>query len=182
MFATRFAASTSVGSQRLVYFMGGVDNWMGAKFDNSIQISPNENYQFQTIATPVRGFYQNARNGNTFAVINNELRFPIFKYLAKNPIRSDFISNFMIIGFADIGTAWTGTNPYDLENSFNTTVIDGKNYEVILQNQKEPIIYGYGGGLRSKVLGYYLRYDLAWGVDDGVILKPISYFSLAIDF
>lgn len=182
VFATRVAASTSVGSQRLVYFMGGVDNWMGAKFDNSIQISPFQNYQFQTIATPMRGFFQNARNGNTFAVINNEIRFPIFKYLAKNPIKSDFISNFMIIGFGDIGTAWTGVNPYDLENSFNTTVISGKNYEVILQNQKEPIIYGYGGGLRSKILGYYLRFDLAWGVDDGVILKPISYFSLALDF
>jgi hemolysin activation/secretion protein len=182
VFATRFAASTSLGSQRLVYFMGGVDNWMGAKFDNSIQISPNENYQFQTIATPMRGFHQNARNGNTFAVLNNELRFPIFKYLAKNPIRSDFISNFMIIGFADIGSAWTGKNPYDLENSFNTTVIDGKNYEVILNNQKEPIVYGYGGGLRSKILGYYVRFDLAWGVDDGVVLKPVSYFSLALDF
>lgn len=182
VFATRIAASTSVGSQRLVYFMGGVDNWMGAKFDNSIQISPNENYQFQTIATPVRGFHQNARNGNTFAVINNELRFPIFKYLARKPIRSDFISNFMVIGFADIGSAWTGKNPYDLENSFNTTVVSGMNYEVILNNQKEPIIYGYGGGLRSKVLGYYVRFDLAWGVDDGVVLKPVSYFSLALDF
>ncbi len=182
VFASRVAVSTSVGSQRLVYFLGGVDNWMGAKFDNSIQISPYENYQFQTIATPMRGFHQNARNGNTFAVINNELRFPVFKYLAKNPIRSDFISNFMIIGFADIGSAWTGTNPYDLENSFNTTIVDGKNYEVILDNQKEPIIYGYGGGLRSKVLGYYVRFDLAWGVDDGVVLKPVTYFSLALDF
>jgi hypothetical protein len=182
VFATRLAASTSLGSQKLVYYMGGVDNWIGAKFDNSIQISPNENYQFQTIATPMRGFFQNARNGNTFAVLNNELRFPVFKYLAKNPIKSDFIRNFMIVGFADIGTAWTGVNPYDLENSFNTTIVSGKNYEVILENQKEPIIYGYGGGLRSKVLGYYLRYDLAWGVDDGVILKPISYFSLSVDF
>ncbi|CAG5077024.1 hypothetical protein [Parvicella tangerina] len=182
VFASRVAVSTSVGSQRLVYFMGGVDNWMGAKFDNSIQISPNENYQFQTIATPLRGFHQNARNGNTFAVINNELRFPVFKYLAKNPIRSDFIRNFMIIGFADVGSAWTGKNPYDLENSFNTTVVEGKNYEVILDNQKEPIIYGYGGGLRSKVLGYYVRFDLAWGVDDGVVLKPVTYFSLALDF
>lgn len=182
VFATRIAMSTSVGSQRLVYFMGGVDNWMGAKFDNSIQISPTQNYQFQTIATPLRGFHQNARNGNTFAVINNELRFPVFKYLAKNPIRSDFISNFMIIGFADIGSAWTGKNPYDLENSFNTTIVEGKNYQVILNNQKEPIIYGYGGGLRSKILGYYVRFDLAWGVDDGVVLKPVSYFSLALDF
>ncbi len=182
VFASRVAASTSIGSQRLVYFMGGVDNWIGPKFDNSIQISPFQNYQFQTIATPMRGFHQNARNGNSFAVINNELRFPIFQYFAKSPLKSDFISNFMVIGFADVGTAWTGTNPYDLENSFNTTIVEGKNYQVILENQKEPIIYGYGGGLRTKIMGYYLRYDLAWGVDDGVVLKPVNYFSLSLDF
>jgi hypothetical protein len=181
-FATRVAASTSVGSERLVYFMGGVDNWIGAKFDPSVQISPEQNYQFQTVATPMRGFFQNARNGNTMAVINNELRFPLFQYFAKNPLKSDFFQNFMLIGFGDVGTAWTGWNPYDLENSFNTTIVEGANYEVIIENQKDPIIYGYGGGVRTKILGYYIRYDLAWGVDDGVILDPLHYFSLSLDF
>jgi hypothetical protein len=130
----------------------------------------------------MRGFFQNARNGNTMAVINNELRFPIFQYFAKNPLKSDFFQNFMLIGFGDIGTAWTGWNPYDLENSFNTTIVEGANYEVIIENQKDPIIYGYGGGLRTKILGYYIRYDLAWGVDDGVVLDPLHYFSLSLDF
>ncbi len=182
VFATRIAASTSVGSQKLVYFMGGVDNWIGAQFDPSIQIDPNQNYQFQTISTPMRGFFQNARNGNNFAVINNELRVPIFKYLAKNPIKSDFINNFMIVGFADVGTAWTGPNPYDIDNSFNVIIIDGKNYEIAIENQKEPIIYSYGGGLRSRLFGYYIKFDLAWGVDDGTVLKPIRHFSIALDF
>ena len=181
-FASRVAGSTSLGSQRLVYFMGGVDNWIGAKFDQSVQISPDENYQFQTVATPMRGFHQNARNGNSFFVVNNELKVPVFNYFAKNPIRSEFLNNFMIISFLDIGTAWTGLNPYDLENSFNTTIVAGKNYEVIIENQKEPIIYGFGGGLRSKLFGYYIKWDLAWGVDDGVLLKPLNHFSIALDF
>lgn len=182
VFASRLAASTSIGSQKLIYFMGGVDNWIAAKYDPSIQIDPSQNYQFQTIATPMRGFYQNARNGNNFAVINNELRIPIFKYLAKNPIKSDFINNFMIVGFADVGTAWTGRNPYDIDNSFNVIVIDGKNYNIEIENQKEPIIYSYGGGLRSRLFGYYIKFDLAWGVDDGTVLRPIRHFSLALDF
>jgi len=181
-FASRVAGSTSLGSQRLVYFMGGVDNWIGAKFDQSVQISPEENYQFQTVATPMRGFHQNARNGNSFFVVNNELKVPVFNYFAKNPIRSEFLNNFMIISFLDVGTAWTGLNPYDLENSFNTTIVAGKNYEVIIENQKEPIIYGFGGGLRSKLFGYYIKWDLAWGVDDGVLLKPLNHFSIALDF
>lgn len=182
VFATRVAASSSFGSQKLIYFMGGVDNWIAAKYDPSIQIDPSQNYQFQTIATPMRGFFQNARNGNNFAVINNELRVPIFKYLAKNPIKSDFINNFMIIGFADVGTAWTGKNPYDIDNSFNVIVIDGKNYSIQIENQKEPIIYSYGGGIRSRLFGYYIKFDLAWGVDDGTVLRPLKHFSLALDF
>ena len=130
----------------------------------------------------MRGFYQNARNGNSFAVLNNELRFSVVKYFSKKPIKSDFLENLMFIGFGDIGTAWTGTNPYDSKNSFNTTVVAGANYKIIIQNQKEPIAYGYGYGVRSKIFGYYIRFDMAWGIDDRIRLKPIKYISLSLDF
>ena len=181
-FASRFAASTSLGQQRLVYYLGGVDNWLGASFDQSIQVDPTQNYQFQTIATPMRGFYQNTRNGNSFAVLNNELRVPLFKYLSAKPLKSDFLDNFMVIGFGDVGTAWTGANPYTNENSFNSTLVQGPNYLVTLQNQREPIVYGYGVGLRSRLFSYYVRFDWAWGVDDGVILPSVKYLSLSLDF
>ncbi|MBG16685.1 MAG: hypothetical protein CL853_10075 [Crocinitomicaceae bacterium] len=182
VFASRFALSSSFGSQRLLYYMGGVDNWLWAQYDGSIIPDPNQNYQFQTIATPMRGFFQNARNGNTFAAINNELRIPLFSYFSPKPLRSDFLENFMVIGFNDIGTAWTGVNPYSESNSFNTTQINGHNYTITLQNQKEPIIYGYGFGLRSRILGYYVRFDWAWGVNDGVIMPSIKHLSLSLDF
>jgi hypothetical protein len=182
VWASRIAASASFGSQKLIYYLGGVDNWIAARFDPSVQIDPDQNFQFQTIATPMRGFYQNARNGSNFFVINNELRLPLFKYLSQNPIKSDFFNNFMIVGFADVGTAWSGLNPYDLDNSYNMIVINGKNYEVLIENRREPIIYSYGGGLRSRIFGYYLKFDMAWGVDDGTILRPIKHFSLALDF
>lgn len=182
IWANRFAASASFGTQKLLYFMGGVDNWMLAKFDPSIQIDPNQNYQFVTIATPLRGFIQNARNGSNFAVINSELRIPLFRYFSAQPIKSDFLNNFQVIGFGDVGTAWTGLDPYSQENSFNTTIINDKPLLITLQNQREPIIYGYGMGLRSRIFGYFLRFDLAWGVDDGVRLKPVRYFSLTFDF
>ena len=89
VWANRIAGSTSFGNRKLVYYMGGVDNWLLPRFDNSIQIDPNNDYYFQTIATPVRGFYQNARNGNSFAVINSELRIPIIKMLSWKPMKSD---------------------------------------------------------------------------------------------
>jgi isocitrate dehydrogenase len=46
----------------------------------------------------------------------------------------------------------------------------------------EPIVGGYGFGLRSRLLGYFLRADWAWGVDDGEVKPRIFYLSLALDF
>jgi len=182
IFASRFAASTSFGSQRLIYYMGGVDSWMWAKFDQSILPDPSQNYQFQTIATPLRGFFQNARNGNSFIALNNELRIPLISYFSATPLKSEFLENFMLMGFGDMGTAWTGLNPYSTENSFNTREINGHNYTITIKNQKEPVIYGYGFGLRSKLFGYYVRFDWAWGIDDGVTMPSVKYLSLSLDF
>ncbi len=34
-----------------------------------------------------------------------------------------------------------------------------------------------------QVLGYFLRGDLAWGVENGIVhKKPMFYFSLSTDF
>ncbi len=191
VFASRIAGSTSFGNQRLVYFMGGVDNWLLPR-DNSIvfpdqyrtplSTDPNQNYQFQTIATPLRGFGQNARNGNNFIAMNHELRIPVFSYFSKKPLKSDFLEQFMIIGFGDVGCAWTGINPYSNENAFNNTTFSNANYTITIQNQKEPFIYSYGWGLRSKIFGYYIRVDWGYGIDDNVALKPIRQVSLSLDF
>ncbi|MCW3070835.1 MAG: hypothetical protein JWO44_725 [Bacteroidetes bacterium] len=182
IWANRIAASTSFGKQKLIYYMGGVDNWFGAKFDNTTNIATDQHYAYQTLATNMRGFYQNVRNGNSFAVLNSELRFPIFKYLYKRPIRADFIQNFQIIVFGDVGTAWTGPNPYSDKNSLNTQVIYQDPLEITLKTQHNPIVGGYGWGIRSRLFGYFIRLDRAWGVQDGIVLKPIWHLSLSLDF
>ncbi len=182
VWTTRFATSTSVGSQKLLYYLGGVDGWVAAKFDPSIIVDQNQGYAYQTIATPMRGFYQNRRNGNSFAIVNTEIRFPVFSYFRKDPIKSDFVKNFQVIGFGDAGTAWTGLNPYALENSFNTTEHYQKPLLITIENQREPIVFGYGFGLRSRLFGYFMRLDWAWGVDDGRTLPSIIHFSLSLDF
>ena len=184
IWANRFAASTSFGNNKLIYYMGGVDNWFSPKFDNTTNIATNQHYTYQTLATNMRGFYQNARNGNSFAVINSEIRFPIFKYLFSRPIRSDFIQNFQIIGFGDMGTAWTGNSPYDDRNSLNTKVVGNSLTPLIitLKTQHNPLIGGYGWGVRSRLFGYFVRVERAWGVQDGIVLKPLWYLSLSLDF
>ena len=186
IWANRFAGSTSFGSRKLVYYMGSVDNWIvlsdRERFDFDTDIARDQNYYFQTIATNMRGFIQNARNGNSFAVLNSELRWPIFKYFLNKPIKSDLISNFQIIGFGDVGSAWTGSNPYSDDNSFNTTEIKKGPLLISLENQRDPIIGSYGFGFRSKIWGYFVRFDWAWGVEDGEVQDPITHLSLGLDF
>jgi hypothetical protein len=184
IWANRIAACTSFGNKKLIYYMGGVDNWFNPKFDNTTNIARDQNYAYQTLATNMRGFYQNARNGNSFVVLNSELRWPIFKYLMKRPIRSDFMQNFQIVTFGDLGTAWTGESPYSENNSLNTQIIAplGSPLEITLKTQHDPIIGGYGWGVRSRVFGYFVRVDRAWGVEDGIILKPLWHLSLSLDF
>lgn len=187
IYAFRLAGSTSFGDRKLVYYLGAVDNWFvlngeTERFNNDTRIAQDQNYFFQAIATNMRGFQQNIRNGNSFAVINQELRWPIFKYFANKPIKSEFWGNFQIIGFGDVGTAWTGSNPFSDENSFNTVEIFDGPVTVRLENKKNPIIGSYGFGLRSKIWGYFGRFDYAWGVEDGKTLAPMVHLSFGLDF
>lgn len=64
---------------------------MRPRFDTKINIINPAQYQFQTLATNMRGFNQNIRNGNNFIVLNSELRVPIFKYLLKSPLKTEFL-------------------------------------------------------------------------------------------
>jgi hypothetical protein len=53
---------------------------------------------------------------------------------------------------------------------------------VTINNNREPIVYSYGFGLRSRVLGYFVRLDWAWGVDDQQALPRVTHLSLNLDF
>lgn len=184
IWVNRFATSTSLGGRKLLYYMGGVDNWVlrpDQDFDQSIEVDPSQNFAFQTIATPMRGFIQNARNGNSFALFNTEFRLPIISYFSPYPIKSDFLRHFQIVAFGDVGAAWTGPHPFHPENYFNTQIIDDKPVTINVENLREPIIGGMGLGLRSKIWGYFVRLDLAWGIENLEIQKPLPYISLTKD-
>jgi Tol biopolymer transport system component len=182
IWANRFASGTSFGEERLIYYMGATDNWISPKFNNETPIDFTQNYYFQALATNMRGFDQNIRNGNTFALINSEVRIPVFKYLLNRPIKSDFIRNFQIIGFGDIGTAWNGTSPYDSTNALNRKIYIQQPFVVTIISQNEPIVGGFGFGLRSRLLGYFIRADWAWGVQNREMQPYKFYFSLGLDF
>jgi hypothetical protein len=182
IWANRLAASTSFGKNKLIYYMGGVDNWLSPKFEVATPIDLTMNYSYQAVATNLRGFNQNARNGNSFVVYNSELRFPVFRYFFNRPIKSDFLTNFQIVGFGDVGLAWAGKDPYSENNSFYIRYIQDGSLWIKISEQKEPLIGGFGFGARTRILGYFLRGDVAWGVEDRKVLQPKFYLSLSLDF
>jgi hypothetical protein len=182
IWANRFAGGTSFGQQRLLYYMGGVDNWLNPVFNYEYQIDHTQNYAFQTLATSMRGFYQNARSGNTFALFSSELRLPVFRFLLNKPLRSEILNNFQVVGFADVGSAWQGLNPLSDENTYYTKTINSPPLDITVKVQKDPLVAGYGVGFRSTLFGYFLRFDWAWGIEDQVVQPKIFYFSLGLDF
>jgi hypothetical protein len=180
--ALRVAGHSSFGHRNIITYLGGVDNWLFQQIDDETPIPSGEDYFFQALGSPVRGFFVNARNGNSFGVANAEVRWPIFDYFLKSPIKSDFVQNFQVLGFADVGSAWTGSDPYDEENQFNQVVLEQNPVTITVDNNREPIIWGYGFGLRSRVLGYFVRADWAWGVDDNRVMPRVFHLSLTTDF
>ncbi len=174
-FASRAAGSVSFGSARLLYYMGGVDNWVRFPyleiFNRDNPVNNSENYAFQTIATNMRGYFQNIRNGNSFAIINNELRWPFVRYFAKYPISSKFLSSLQLVGFFDVGGAQGGLTKITKENG---------NVRVTAELNRDPIIFGYGYGIRMQLFGYFIRIDKAWG--NKSIASSIIHISLSLDF
>lgn len=180
----RLAGGNSLGSDRLLFYMGGVDNQWGPSFNSNVNIVNPEQYGFQTLATNMRGFNQNIRNGNNFVLFNSELRFPIVRYFLSNSARSDLINNLQIIGFGDLGMAWSGSNPLSEENTQNINAYPetGTGVIVTVNSPKSPAVGAIGFGVRSRLLGYFMRLDFGWGIDDGVVQKRVIAFSLTTDF
>ena len=183
IFAGRVAGSSSVAKQKVMYYLGGVDSWLIPRFNNEIQVDRNRSYKYQALATNMRGFTQNIRNGNNFLVINTEIRVPVFAYLLNRPIKSDFVKNFQLMPFADLGAAWVGSDPFSYENRFNRIEVQGDPVNVVAIQSKFPIVGGFGWGARSRLLGYFIRFDMAWGVQNSMVAeKPVYYVSLSLDF
>ncbi len=185
--AIRAAGALSFGSEKTLFVLGGVDNQINASYNSDITTPPG-NYAFQTLAANMRGFDRNIRNGTSYALVNAELRVPIFQYLADHPLSSSFWRNAMIVGFLDVGTAWHGTNPFRRENPLNTVtkpdLPDRANAPVVISINyfKDPVVLGYGAGGRIFLFGYTLRADYGWGIETRTEQKPIWHFALGTDF
>lgn len=199
-FATRLYVGGFFGKNSPYYMLGGVDNWMFKKIKlpkAGAEITPDENplaltsaespiynsnILFHDFVTGLRGFQLNAFSGKSAALLSNELRIPVFRVLSNNTMTSNFARNFQIIGFYDIGTAWMGGSPWDQDNSINKQSIENDNFEAVVRNYKNPWLSSLGLGLRTTFLGYYVRLDYAFPIEDYNIQNPKLSLSIGYDF
>lgn len=184
IWANRIAYNTSVGTRKLIYYLGGTDNLLLPGFNDQTPVNINNNYAFQTLAYNMRGFQQNIRNGNSYIVFNSELRMPVFATFSRNPVKSQLLQNFQLIGFFDAGTAWEGITPFRNDNPlFQETLSNSGGSAIVrLEVQKQPIVFSSGFGARTSIMGYYIRTDIGWGYDTGNINRPRFQLSLGYDF
>ena len=191
--ATRMFYGNFFGSRAPNYLLGGMNNWLFQQFesyeddeDNPLAISrgvDNSDILF-TRFTNMRGFDFNKFNGTDVLTFTAELRLPIVRFFYRGPIASNFFRNLEFVGFYDVGSSWTGNSPFSEENSLNTEVIeDGGPFRAELKNFKNPWLQSYGAGVRTVLLGYYLKLDVAYPIEDNIVAdRPRLFLTLGYDF
>ncbi len=155
--AFRGSGGASFGRDAQTFFLGGVDNWINYSWaGGELPIDRLEDIFFTLPAIPLRGHLFNSVNGDKFALINAEFRFPLIAALLPGPIPLIPLYNITGTAFFDVGTAWQGA-------------------------QTQDILAGTGLGLRTILLGLPIRWDVGWPYD-GSFGRRVHYFSIGLDF
>ncbi|MBX2915175.1 MAG: PD40 domain-containing protein [Cyclobacteriaceae bacterium] len=193
--AVRGFTGTFFGNSPKKYLLGGMDNWAFNRINYSglqnplqgVQGTFNENILFSEFATNLRGFDYATLYGNSVAVGNIELRVPLIRALSNGPITSNFFRNLQFTAFYDIGTSWTGPVPFNSRNSVRKRVVpedreSGSPFVIEINEYLNPWLYSYGVGLRTMMLGYYMKFDVAWPVENYQVKNPRLSITLGFDF
>ena len=188
--ATRIYIGKSFGLNPQKFLLGGVPNWILAKTKEHSGEDPlnvaneidNSNLLFTEFVNHMRGYDLNEKYGTAAMLINIELKFPVFQYLSRFPVKSTFLRNFMLVAFTDVGTAWDGKIPITRRGSI--IFIDYKEtpFKANLANYSSPWLASCGFGLRTALLGYYLKIDYARPIEDFEIKSAKLTLSLGLDF
>lgn len=188
--AGRLSYSRSLGKAPKITFLGGVENAVNRSIEpsNGQTIGVPRDLRdilFYDFAGNLRGFNFAKLFGTSHLLTNLELRLPLAQYVSKGSMTSNFLRNLQFVGFTDIGTAWYGNKgPFNRQNSLNTEIVGGgtNSFRATVTNFKNPFLVGYGFGARTTILGYFVKADYAWGLEDKEVNPPKLYLSLGYDF
>jgi Tol biopolymer transport system component len=174
----RLAGGISEGSNPQRFFLGGLDNWLNQRFrDGRIRIDEPEDIYFSSFETPLRGTNYYEQDGNRFALMNLEFRFPMIHYLVLGWPLPLGLQNVRGALFTDIGAAWgkRGRGEYKRFHPFKPS--DG------FLPALDDLLMGYGFGSRANLGFLLLRFDVAWAANDYLRgSNPRYYFSLGTEF
>ena len=193
--ASKFYFGSFMGSNPQTYLVGGMDNWMFNSFYNPPANRPepspvrnpygleNSNLLFADFVD-LRGFDYDEIRGRNALTFSTELRLPLFSYLTRGTITSNFVKNFQLVGFYDIGSAWNDAAPWEKVNDQNTEVINttGSPFVIVLNNFNNPWLQSYGAGLRTVLMNYYVKFDVARPVRNYKTEDLKFYFTLGYNF
>ncbi len=190
IFATRLSYSRSLGKSPKVTVLGGVENGINRNIEQSngqgVGVPRDlRDILFYDFAGNLRGFDFAKLFGTSHLLTNFELRLPLAQYVSKGSLTSNFLRNLQFVAFSDIGTAWYGSKgPFNRQNSLNTEIIGGGQnpFRATVTNFKNPFLVGYGLGARTTILGYFVKADYAWGLEDKTVGQGKLYLSLGYDF
>ena len=182
-FNNRIAIGQSFGSSNIAFTLGGLDGWIGARRDGGVERSEHYNFQQEAYVTHLRGYNQNVRNGNKYAVYNSEIRVPIIRYL-NLPWYREFWQKLQFVGFGDLGTVWVGPSPFSDENPFSTDIYhtEGNPIKVTANYEIDPILKSIGWGVRSKIFGYYFKAERSYPHHNGRFYDAVWQVSTVLDF
>jgi outer membrane protein assembly factor BamA len=195
--AVRGFGGTYWGPSPKLFMLGGMNNWLfkNAKEEGRTsngepnplgpvnnELPENQNLLFIEYATNLRGFDYATLFGNSVVLFNAELRVPLIKALSNSPISSNFFRNLQFTAFYDIGTSWSGEPPFSQQTSVSYDIIEDGAFEARIKNYLNPWLYSYGLGVRTVVFGYYVKFDLAWPVENYQVKEPRGFLTLGFDF
>lgn len=174
IWASRLYAGSFFGQNPQTYMVGGMNNWLFNEFyqppSNRPSESPvrnptgveNSNILFAEFVD-LRGYLFDEIRGRNVVTFSTELRIPLFSYLSRGNITSNFVKNFQMVAFYDIGSAWNESAPWERINDQNTEVIatPGSPFVITINNFNNPWLQSYGAGLRTVLLNYYFKFDVA---------------------
>lgn len=171
-FATRLAGGFSEGRNKQKFFLGGLPNWLNQEFFGGLRVQHIEDIYFASFEMPLRGAEYYALEGNRFAMVNLEFRFPLVRRLLMGfplPIELGNIGGAL---FSDIGMAW------DKGEKFKPLVSAPNGLF-----RARDMFASIGFGARMNLGFFLLRWDLAWPTDFYRTDKsPRTLWSLGADF
>lgn len=187
--ANRILYGKQMGPASKYFMLGGMDNWLLASMDIQGEDDPlaitsnkdNSDLLFNEFVTNLRGLDYNEAFGTDALVFNSELRVPLFQYLTSGPIKSNFLRNFQVISFVDMGSVWTGAPPFKDGRPITRKFSKGP-FDAEIVKFQNPWLGGFGFGVRTVLFGYYIKFDAARPYLDGEVRNYRYYFTLGLDF